>query len=67
VIERGKMYDCPEVSVEKSKDRIDLWFVRQPVGYVTEPVSRVTVANPERLPVYISNGERAIRMPKGPG
>ncbi len=62
VVERGKFYDCPEVRVEKTEDRIDLLFVRKPVGEVKTPISSLTVGNPERLPVYVSNRKESIRI-----
>lgn len=62
VAERGKWYDCPEVRVEKSDGRINLLFIRKPYDEVTSPVSSLTVANPDHLPVYVSNGENSIRI-----
>jgi hypothetical protein len=60
VAERAKFYDCPEVRVEKSKDRINLWFVRKSQSDVKKPVSQLVFANPERLPVYVSNGKQSV-------
>jgi hypothetical protein len=62
VVERGKMFDCPEVKIDRYKDRIDLRFVRKSIINEKTSMSSIAVSNPERLPVYVSNGRDAIRV-----
>ena len=62
LVERGKKFDCPDVKIDRSKDRVDLLFVRKPVFDVKTSMSSLVVSNPERLPVYVSNGRDAIRI-----